>query len=425
MIDEMESSVQEASDKLSTQMVAFLLRPDALEVYINRIEEAQQEIQTVFKVAEADSCKEKLGGIGKELELLIEIVGNLKIEDATQTTEIIERISALYSQLNGLRAHLKQKRQELHGTESAAEFQAQIRLLEQAMLNYLDLSDSPDRCEEYLTRLTVQLEELEGRFSEYEHFIVSLAEKREELYNAFEGRRLQLLEKRQKRATSLFSAAERILKGIANKIAQFQDASEINAYFATDLMVNKVRDIVAELEKLPDSVKAADIQTQLKTIREDAQRQLRDRQELFVNGANVIRLGRHAFSVSQQNLELSMISKGDALFYHLSGTNFFQRVEDEDLEAVRQVWDMSLASENVTVYRAEFLAWTLLPQSRALNADLQKDDTAFLSWIQQQMSQRYSEGYIKGIHDVDTLKISSALLGIEQQIGGVTLPSCC
>ena len=60
----------------------------------------------------------------------------------------------------------------------------------------------------------IQLEELEGRFAEFDEFVIQLTEKREEIYNAFETRKLSLVEARNKRATALMNAAERILKGI-------------------------------------------------------------------------------------------------------------------------------------------------------------------------------------------------------------------
>ena len=64
-----------------------------------------------------------------------------------------------------------------------------MKLLNQAVVNYLDVCDTPEKCEEYLTKVMVQIEELEGRFAEFDEFVVQLAEKREEIYNAFETRR--------------------------------------------------------------------------------------------------------------------------------------------------------------------------------------------------------------------------------------------
>ena len=61
-----------------------------------------------------------------------------------------------------------------------------MKLLNQGVVNYLDVCDTPEKCEEFLTKMMVQIEELEGRFAEFDEFVVQLAEKREEIYNAFE-----------------------------------------------------------------------------------------------------------------------------------------------------------------------------------------------------------------------------------------------
>ena len=50
--------------------------------------------------------------------------------------------------------------------------------------------------------------------TDFEDFITQIIEKREEVYNAFEARKNNLLEARNNRTTALQNAAERILNGI-------------------------------------------------------------------------------------------------------------------------------------------------------------------------------------------------------------------
>ena len=149
----------------------------------------------------------------------------------------------------------------------------------------------------------IQLEELEGRFAEFDEFVVQLTDKREEIYNAFETRKLSLIEARNKRAEALMRAADRILGGIKSRIDSLESVNDINAYFASDLMIEKIRDLVDQLRDLEDTVKVDDVQSRLKSIREDAVRQLKDRKELFVDGENVIKFGKHHFSVNVQALD--------------------------------------------------------------------------------------------------------------------------
>ncbi len=192
-------------------------------------------------------------------------------------------------------------------------------------MNYLDVCDSPERCDEYLTKMMVQIEELEGKFAEFDEFIVQLAEKREEIYAAFDTRKLQLVEARNKRATALMSAADRILKGIRSRVSNFATVDEINSYFASDLMIDKVRDIVDKLNELGESVKVDDIQSRLKTVREDTVRQLRDKNELFVDGQNIIQFGKHKFSVNTQPLDLTMVIKEGQHVFSLEWNKLLRR----------------------------------------------------------------------------------------------------
>ena len=235
-VEELENKVAENSDRLSHRCVEFLLEEDSLGPYAERVKEQQGRIENLKTGVEANALDEEIADGASELEMLIEIVSNLKIDDATQRTRIIDNISAIYSSLNQTRASLKKKSQELMSVEGAAEFNSQLKLIGQAVVNYLDVCDSPERCDEYLTKMMVQIEELEGRFAEFDEFIVQLAEKREEIYAAFDTKKLQLVEARNKRATALMSAADRILKGIRSRVSNFESVDEINSYFASDLM---------------------------------------------------------------------------------------------------------------------------------------------------------------------------------------------
>src|SRR5690606_26453024 len=178
-------------------------------------------------------------------------------------TQIIDDISSIYSQLNQTRARLRNATKQLLSVEGRAEFHSQLKLLGQSIVNYLEVCATSERCDDYMTKIMVQLEELEGRFAEFDDFILQLTEKREEIYSAFDNKKLQLQEARSRRASSLMSAAERILGGIRSRISQMDKIETIHAYFAADLMVEKVRDVVRELGTLGETVKVDDIQSQL------------------------------------------------------------------------------------------------------------------------------------------------------------------
>ncbi|MFT7631653.1 MAG: hypothetical protein ACI87E_002692 [Mariniblastus sp.] len=421
-VEELENKVAENSERLSLRCVEFLLRENSLAPYAARVEKQREEIEGLKTGVQARALDKQIADGSKELEMLIEIVSNLKIDDATQRTRIIDNISAIYSNLNQTRASLKKKSQELMSVEGAAEFNSQLKLISQAVVNYLDVCDSPERCDEYLTKMMVQIEELEGKFAEFDEFIVQLAEKREEIYAAFDTKKLQLVEARNKRATALMNAADRILKGIRSRVSNFGTVEEINSYFASDLMIDKVRDIVRKLDDLGESVKVDDIQSRLKTVREDTVRQLRDKNELFVDGQNIIQFGKHKFSVNTQPLDLTTVIKDGDMYFHLSGTNYFEPVLNPDLIVTKPVWDQPVVSENRDVYRAEYLAFLIL--QAANDGELESTETLkkktpedLLETIQTFMAPRYAEGYVKGVHDHDAELILQMLLELDSSLG--------
>lgn len=413
-VEELEGKVAENSDRLSRRCVEFLLREDSLVPYSERVEKQRTEIDSLKTGVQAKALAEQISNSSKELEMLIEIVSNLKIDDATQRTRIIDNISEIYSNLNQTRAGLKKKSQELMSVEGAAEFNSQLKLISQAVVNYLDVCDSPERCDEYLTKMMVQVEELEGKFAEFDEFIVQLAEKREEIYAAFDTKKLQLVEARNKRATALMNAADRILKGIRSRVSNFETVEEIHSYFASDLMIDKVRDIVQRLDDLGESVKVDDIQSRMKTVREDTVRQLRDKNELFVDGQNIIQFGKHKFSVNTQPLDLTTVIKDNEMFFHLSGTNYFEPILNDRLNATKDVWDQPVVSENKDVYRAEYLAFLMLTSVDLGRVELlAQTDEELLESIRSFMAPRYSEGYVKGVHDHDAALILRQLLELD------------
>ena len=64
-----------------------------------------------------------------------------------------------------------------------------------------------------------------------------------------------------------------------------------------------MRNLSEQLLELGDSVKGDDVQSKLKSVYEEATRQLNDKNELFVDGENMIQFGKHAFNVNSQTVE--------------------------------------------------------------------------------------------------------------------------
>ncbi|GIT29737.1 MAG: hypothetical protein Ct9H300mP1_17830 [Planctomycetaceae bacterium] len=422
LVDQLEQEVSEQNDTLSHRCVEFLLRPESLAPYEKKVTEELAGIEELTKVSDAKTLQEAIDQSAADLEMLIDIVSNLEIDDATQRTAIIDNISNIFSTVNQARAALKKKSRDLMSVEGVAEFNSQLKLLDQSIVNYLDVCDSPEKCDEFLTKVMIGIEELEGRFAEFDEFVVQLSEKRDEVYNAFESRKLQLVEARNKRANALMSAAERILGGIQSRVGTLESVNDINGYFASDLMIDKVRDIVDQLKELEDSVKVDDIQSRLKTIREDAVRQLKDRQDLFVGGDNVIKMGNHHFSVNVQQLDLTTVfreTNGPAPDRHRLLRTDRRRgfLETQGFVATghRQRNGRGVPGRvpGIPAVRSPGQRGTA-GTGRGFGRG--KPD-ARLAVVQEFMGPRYAESYVKGVHDRDSSQILGALLQMNARIG--------
>lgn len=420
-VDALDLAVKEKNDEFSNKCVQFIIRPEGLKVYEDKVKALQDGIDKVIKSKEGKELTQKMDDTSKELELLMDIVGNFNIEDPTLTTEIIEKISALFSLLNNAKAKVKARVWDFAGKEMATQFQSQMKLLSQAVVNYLEVSDTTEQCDSYLNKVMIQIQELEGKFAEFDDYVIQLSQKREELYNTFAGKKQTILDKLNKKVMGLYQSAERIIAGIANRLVSFHTDQEINGYLATDIMAEKVRDIILSLKDLGDTVKADEITGKLKTLKEDAIRQLRDKNELYVSGENVIKLGKHQFSVNTKAIDLSIVKKDTDLYYHITGTDFWDKVIYEGMNQYSHVFEQSIPSENEAVYRGEYLAYTLLEAARnkeyeSLDALYTKTEAGLIETTQKFMESRYQEGYTKGVHDLDGAKILKTILELHFNI---------
>ncbi|WP_415326902.1 DNA repair ATPase [Chryseobacterium sp. MMS23-Vi53] len=412
ILDSLEKSLYTRSEELSNACVSFLLQENSLQPYHKRAENITEQIINLQKAIDAKGIDEEINNLSAQLELLVDIVNNLKIEDTSQSTQIIENISLIFARLNQERLELLKRKREISGKELSADFQAQMTLFDQSVINFLELSQTPEKCDEYLTKLSIQLEDMETKFVDFEEFIQKIGEKREEVYGHFQNKRVQLTEARNKRTQNLFDSAQRILKSVQTKAETFNSDNEINGYFATDLMVEKVRDISRQLTEMEDSAKAEEIQTFLKTSQQEAVRKLKDKKEIYADGDNIIALGDYKFAVNRQKLDLTMVLKNAQYYYHLTGTSFYEPLHFETLAEYKDVWNQEYISENQYVKRFEYLAWNIF----SLNQNIATEEqNRYL--IQQFLTEHFGEGLVKGIHDEDALTIVTKLQQIHNELG--------
>ncbi|MFI0266537.1 DNA repair ATPase [Streptomyces luteogriseus] len=412
-IDELAADTESDLAAVGRRAVAHLAREDAFADHHAQVERLVADAEAVATVAEAAPIAARTDELTDELRTVTEVVAGLDIADATVRTAILERVAEVLGGVNRARAALDGRRRELLDREGRAEFSAELALLGQSVTGALTAADSPEACDEQLARLLVQVENLESRFAEFDHFLTTLADKRDEIHEAFSARKQTLADARARRAERLADSATRILRTVARRAAAQPDTDAVAAYFTSDPMPAKVRRIADELRGLGDQVRAEELDGRLKAARQEALRALRDRTDLYTDGGRTIRLGTHRFAVNTQPLDLTLVPHGDTLAFALTGTDYRSPVTDPDFPATRPYWDRPLPSESPEVYRAEYLAARLLddhgPEALA-EADLP-------ALVRQVAETAYDEGYERGVHDHDATAILTALLRLHEAAG--------
>ncbi|MFI6438513.1 DNA repair ATPase [Streptomyces sp. NPDC050759] len=412
-IDELAADAEADLASFGQRAVAHLAREDAFARHQADVQQLAADAEAIATVAEAAPVAARLDDLADGLGTVTEVVAGLGIGDATVRTAVLERIAEVLGGINRARATLEGCRRALLDREGRAEFAAEFALLGQAVIGALAAADSPEGCDEQLARMLVRVENLESRFAEFDDFLGELADKRDEVHEAFSSRKQTLADARARRAERLADSARRVLQTVARRAGMLADADAIATYFTSDPMAGKVRRLADELRELGDQVRAEELDGRLKAARQDALRALRDRTDLYTDDGRTLRLGSHHFAVNTQPLDLTLVPHGDTLAFALTGTDYRSPVTDPDFAATRPYWDRPLPSESPEVYRAEHLAARLLDEHGP--AALAEADLPAV--VRQAAEAAYDEGYQRGVHDHDAAAILAALLRLHEGAG--------
>ncbi|MFF9058913.1 DNA repair ATPase [Streptomyces sp. NPDC014882] len=415
-IDELAADVEADLASFGQRAVAQLARDDAFADQHADVERLVADAAAVTTVAGAAPVAARVDELAGALGTVTEVVAGLDIADATVRTAVLERISEVLAGVNRARAVLDGRRRELHGHEGRAGFAAESALLGQAVTGALASADTPDACDEHLARLLLQVENLEARFAEsdgLDDLLGELADRREEIHEAFAVRKQDLADARARRAERLADSADRVLTTVARRARALPDEDAVATYFGSDPMPAKVRRIAGDLRALGDPVRAEELDGRLESARQEAGRALRDRTDLYSDDGRTVRLGTHRFAVNTQPLDLTLVPHGDGLAFAVTGTDYRAPVTEPGFGATDPYADRPLPSESPEVYRAEHLAARLLDEhgpAALAGADLP-------DLVGRAAREAYDEGYERGVHDHDAVLILAALLRLYEGAG--------
>ncbi|SOB81687.1 DNA repair ATPase [Streptomyces sp. 1331.2] len=423
-IDALAAHLAEGLTEAAGRAVGQLAEPTAFAPHRRRAAELAEACAVIATAAEAEPLSGELTAQGEALQTVSELVGTLDLADATTRTAILDRLADVLGLLNRARAALTVRRRELRTREAAAEFAAETALLGQAATAALAAADTPEACDDQLGRLLLRIEQLETRFADADPALGEhLAQRRTELHDALTARRQHLLEERARRADRLAASAERILDTLHRRLTALSTTAEIDAALAADPTAVKLRDLAAQLTALGDRVRAEELTGRLRAARGRAHRALRDRAELAGDGPGTLRLGRHLFGVTTQRPELALVPWRGRPAFTLTGTAYRSPVTDPAFAATERYWDRPLPSETPGLYRAEYLAASLLLAAAPGTLAADADPAELLEHVRRAAEQRPDEGYQRGVHDHDAALLLHALLRLDAEAGLLRHPA--
>ncbi|WP_104024169.1 DNA repair ATPase [Vibrio hyugaensis] len=423
-VDRLLEELQAQRELLNLHLLTLLQDEKAYVPFKKQIQKIELQLEEVSKTAEIQKLSEEVETLRHELQIVTEEVTDIETEDPTQATRILDLTTEVTSLLNTVSAKLRAKSQGLQSEEAQAEFSAQFKLLSQSVSSAMEQALTPDDCDTQLAKLVGQLDKLESRFADFDQFLTEIYSKRDEIQSTLDNHKQQLIAGQQRRVQNLLQAANVTMSSVEKRVERFDDVAGLNSYFATDAMVLKLQQLSQTIRDLGDSVKADSVDAKLKSLQDQSLRALRDNQDIFEKGGTVLRLGKHRFSVNQQPLDLSLVDQSGELALHISGTDFYQAVEDQAFLDLQTVSRLDVASESEDVYRAEYLAYLILHQA-SINQDGQSLETLYEALKEDKLNElvqrfaapRYREGYVKGIHDHDAVNILLKVLPVYQQAG--------
>jgi len=423
-LDQMSGQLEQARAGLNVKLLELLQKDKAYQPYQERITQIDQALPDCHKTTDLERLSEDAEKVRRDLNLVNQEVAEIETDDPTITTRILDLTTEVMARLNATDARLRNRRGELRDGEAQAEFASQLKLLSQAMTSGLGQATTPESCDDQLARLMGVVDKLESRFAEFDQYLAEIYGRRDEIQAAFEAQKQQQLSARQKRVENISQAARITLKSIEKRVRKFDQLDALNSYFAADAMVQKYRQLCGDIGELGDVVRADELSGRLKALQDQSLRSLRDNQDIFEQGGSVLKLGRHRFSVNQQPLELTLVEREEGLSTHLTGTDYYHPIENQQFLSLQQFAKMDVASESAEVYRSEYLAYQIVNAAESRQEELSLDqlnsavkDGTLTELVERFAAPRYREGYVKGVHDHDAALLLAALLPVHNSAG--------
>ncbi|MEC7983650.1 MAG: DNA repair ATPase [Myxococcota bacterium] len=424
-VQALSQKLDERMQSLCQRCASFLQKDEAFKPLQKSLEDMARKIEDLKKSKEVNPLLERLDSLMDGLDVLLDAKERLQVDDAELQLKINYNIQDVQRKSNQVKIALDKKAKDIRFVEATAQFSTELQLFDLSLESGSARAETPEQCDEELSRLSGMLDDLDARFGDIDEFVDQIDEKRELLQSNLFSRKQQLLEKRQQRVARLFGNAEQIIQGLSER--KFDDMGSLRNFFATDRRVQRVRKLAGQISEFKEPNKSEELLSRLKSTEQDALRKLRDASELFEAGSNLIKFGSHRFAINTQPFEMTIAPYQDGVAVHITNTDFHEPIQDPEYLATQKYWGQSVVSENETVYRGEYLAASLLfaAETGTDGLSIAKLESAadLGSVVDSFASKTPNAGYVKGVHDADAVEILRALLRLRKDAGRLRFPA--
>lgn len=415
LIEELDAGLSE----LSARAVDVLAQPAAFSTLESQIESAGAAVADATTSAQLDEISTRIDELGNDLDAVVDTVSSLESGDPTVRTRIVRAVADVTGAANRVKAALDSKRRNLGAVEATAAFDAELALVEQTLNGAVSGATNPEDCDTVLARLLVTIERLESRYGQDPERSARIAELRSNAHEVVGERRSALLDERNRRATRIVDAAERLLATVARRAGEFSDDKEVAAFFATDQLAARVRELADELVTLDDAGRAAEVRSGLREANEGALRRIRDKAALVGDDGAVV-LGGARLAQNSQPFEMVLSTRdgddGDPVISAtVTATDYAVDVTAE-LADYADLLGRPFPSETNAVSRSEYLAWVVLAAAETDGGGIRSLVSAaatpgrLLEICQAEAERRHGDGYQRGVHDHDAARLLEAVL---------------
>lgn len=439
-INKMLLSVEELIDTLESYREVPLMPHNWLKSLIDESEKGEEMILEVFlkKITSDDIFKSQFEELEKYKELIeskdarkhygavkVDLERfNITLDNVKNTLINLPDISGIdkesiytdihkLTQISGKIADVIRIANAPRLTEAEKAYNKIIQEFNEEVISTLEKAHTREFVEEKLNEFLLFLDQVESSFSGEVLIVQQIVEKRNEITQAYNAKKEILQDERNKNIVNLEDIAYRLLKGISLKIKSFKSREEIRAFFKGDQdgnsPIEQLNDILEKLRtEYEEGGKSEIIQTKLKNLQQETLRQLKDDLEIYSDNGNVLKLGNYEFGVNKQPLNLTMVNRDNELFFHLTGTGYYEKIENEELLSLKEKGDRALISESLNVCRSTYMAYKVYTKFTAQDPNL-LNRYDYSKEINDYLMENYTEGYVKGVHDKDGEMILRAI----------------